>query len=267
MALEQHTLPDGRTVKLGRPAASPLNPKDLYLRRFLVAPMQLPKPPTIIDNTLIVKQPWGMYGNDKYGCCVFSSSAHRRVTQAAMVGDQLVISDDEVLKAYSAVTGFDPSDPSTDNGTVMVNAANWERHNPLGGDRVFAFARVKIDPQDRDLLDLATFYLGGVWFGINLPASARGQVGQVWDVADGPDGQPGSWGGHAVWSPKSGPESRDVITWASVQRCSHAFIATYADEAWSLLPTAWAQNDPFQAIDWPTLNQAMSVFGPVDPQQ
>jgi hypothetical protein len=267
MPLDSHELPDGRTVKLGRPEASPESPKDLHLRRFLLPPAELPKPPEIIDNTVYVKQSWGMYANDQHGDCVFASSGHRRVTQAAMNGQQITIPDGEVLRAYSAVTGFNPADPSTDNGAVMVEAAAWERRNDLGGDRVFAFARVRIDPNDREMLDLCTYYFGGVWFGINLPRSAQRQTGQVWDVVDGPDGQPGTWGGHAVWSPKASPETRDVVTWAKMQRMSHAFVSTMADEAWCILPSAWQQQDPFDAIDWQALDAAVARFGPVDPAQ
>jgi len=267
MPLDSHELPGGRVVKLGRPEPSPENPKDLHLHRFLLSLAVLPKPPEVIDNTVYVKQPWSMYLNDRYGCCVFASSSHRRVTQAAMTGQQIAIGDDEVLRAYSAVTGFDPNNSNTDNGAVMVDAANWERHNDLGGDQVFAFARVRIDPQDREMLDLATYYFGGVWFGINLPISARRQVGDVWDVVDRSDGQPGTWGGHAVWSPKSSPEEREVVTWAKMQRCTHSFISLYADEAWTVLPCAWERNDPFQAINWTVLYGAMAQFGPVDPER
>lgn len=267
MTLESHELPDGRTVKLGRPQPSPESPKDLHLRRFLLPPAELPPPPEIIDNTVFVRQPFGMYQNDRYGCCVFASSSHRRVTQAGMTGQQITIPDDDVLRAYSAVTGFDPNDPNTDNGAVMVDAANWERHNDLGGDRVYAFARIRIDPNDQEMLDLATYYLGGVWFGIRLPRSAQRQVGDVWTPVSGPDGEPGSWGGHAVWSPKSSPDCREVVTWAKMQRCTHEFISTYADEGWAILPAAWQQKDPFQAIDWAALDTAIAQFGPVDPAQ
>ncbi len=117
----------------GSASDAPENPKDLHLHRFLLSLTVLPKPPEVIDNTVYVKQPWSMYLNDRYGCCVFASSSHRRVTQGAMTGQQITIPDDEVLRAYSAVTGFDPNNSNTDNGAIMVDAANWERHNALGG--------------------------------------------------------------------------------------------------------------------------------------
>src|SRR5437660_12816449 len=100
MPLDSHELPDGRTVKLGRPEASPENPKDLHLHRFLLSLAVLPKPPEVIDNTVYVTQPWGLYGNASYGDCVFASSAHHRVTQSVMTGLRIAIRDDELLRAY-----------------------------------------------------------------------------------------------------------------------------------------------------------------------
>jgi hypothetical protein len=158
-----HELPGGNQVKLGRAEPSPPNPKDLELPRFLRAPAQLPRPPEVIDNTTVVHQPWPMLANNKYGCCVFSSSGHRIITQAAMLGRQVQVTDRQALRGYSEVTGFDPRTGQNDNGAIMVDAANWERRHELAGDTIFAFARIRIDPRDREMLDLATFYLGGVW--------------------------------------------------------------------------------------------------------
>ena len=265
MPSDAHELPDGRTVKLGRPEPSPENPKDLHLRRFLLPPAELPPPPEVIDNTGYVPQGFGMFCNDRFGCCVFASSAHRRLVQSGMIRQDVTITDSDVLRAYSAVTGFDPKEPSTDNGAIMVDAANWERRNDLCGDRVYAFARIRIDPRDKELLHQATYYLGGVWFGLNLPRTAQKQVGQVWEVV--PDMTPGDWGGHAVWSPKTSPDCREVVTWAKLQRCTHEWIGVVADEAWAILPGCWEQNDPFSALDWPALEGAIAQFGPVDPER
>jgi hypothetical protein len=270
MPLDSHELPDGRTVKLGRPEPSPESPKDLSLAKFLRAPAELPKPPDVIDNTTVVHQPWPMLSNDRYGDCVFASTGHRRITQAAMLGKTVSVTDKATLQAYSAVTGFRVDDPSTDNGAVMVDAANWERKHTLSGDRIFAFARLQIDPNDDELVALATYYFGGIWLGVALPKSAQRQVGQVWDAADGPDSQPGSWGGHAIWVPKRNPDESECITWAARQCMTSAFVRKYAareagGEAWVVLPGAWHRRDPFDAIDWQALDAAVARFGPVDP--
>jgi hypothetical protein len=220
----------------------------------------------VIDNTVYVKQPWPMLGNDRYGDCVFASSGHRRITQAAMNGTQVYVTKTEALRAYAAVTGFNPKTGANDNGAVMVDAANWERHHRLFNDIVYAFARIQIDPRDRELMDLATAYFGGVWMGVWLPATAQRQTGpgKVWDYTPGPGSEPGSWGGHAIWVPKSEPGSRTCVTWATLQQMTDAFIEHYADEAWVILPNTWHRKDPFDAIDWASLDNAMARFGPVN---
>jgi hypothetical protein len=268
MPIDSHELPDGRTVKLGRPEPSPEDARDLRLSKFLRAPADLPAPPEVIDNTVYVHQPWPMLGNDKYGDCVFASTGHRRITQAAMLDQTATVTEQQTLRAYAAVTGFRVGDESTDNGAIMVDAANWERRHSLSGDRIFAFARLQlqIDPQDVELVNLAAYYFGGVWLGVALPRSAQRQTGQVWDVADGPDGEPWSWGGHAIWVPKHSPDESECVTWARLQRMTREFIHKYADEAWIVLPRAWHRKDPFDAIEWDSLDAAVARFGPVDPQ-
>lgn len=257
--------------KLGRSAPSPHNPKDLKIKDFLKVSAQLPAPPE--SNDYIAKVPGGfggaMFGNDQYGDCVFASSGHAIMVQSTLAGKPIMPTTEQCLKAYSAVTGFNPNDPNTDQGAVEVDALNWERRHNLAGTKVFAYARV--DPKDHALLRACAYYFGGVWFGLALPISAQKQVGKVWDVTDPHlqgDAEPGSWGGHAVFGPTYDPTSITVITWAAPQQMTDAFISAYADEAWVRLPSEWQkEHDPFQALKWADLNAAVAQFGPVDPQQ
>lgn len=262
---------DPLTVKLGRSAPSPENPKDLKITQFLKATAELAPAPE--SNDYAAQVPGGfagaMFGNDRYGDCVFASSGHRTMVQSALSGKFIMPTTAQCLKAYSAVTGFNPNDPSTDQGAVEVDAANWERRHSLAGAKIFAFARV--NPKDHALLRQCAYYFGVVWFGLALPISAQKQVGAVWDVTDPNltgDAEPGSWGGHAVSGPKYDPDSIGIITWAAEQQMTNAFVDAYADEAWVILPTEWEkEHDPFQALKWADLNSAVAQFGPVDPKQ
>jgi hypothetical protein len=218
---------------------------------------------------LTTKPHWFITGEIVTHNCVFASSGHATMVQSALSGKLIMPTTDQCLKAYSAVTGFNPNDPNSDQGAVEVDALNWERRHSLAGTKVYAFARV--DPHDHALLRACAYYFGGVWFGINLPISAQNQVGKVWDVTDpslSGDAEPGSWGGHAVFAPKYDPDSLTCMTWTVKQPMTNAFIDAYADEAWVRLPSEWErERDPFQALKWADLKAAVAQFGPVDPRQ
>jgi hypothetical protein len=263
---------DPGTFKLGRSAVSPQNPKDLRITQFLKAASQLPAAPD--SNDYFVKVPdsdWAksMFGNDQYGDCVFASTEHAVMIQSALSGHYVMGDTNTALKAYAAVTGFNPNDPNTDQGAVEVDALNWERRHSMSGAKVYAFARV--DPKDHALLRACAYYFGGVWFGINLPITAQNQVGKVWDVVDTNltgDSEPGSWGGHAVFGPKYDPDGITVMTWTTKQPMTNRFMDAYVDEAWCRLPNTWErEHDPFQALKWADLKAAVAKFGPVDPRQ
>jgi hypothetical protein len=68
-------------------------------------------------------------------------------------------------------------------------------------DAKASFPRYGIEVPDATLripeIATAIWLFGGAYIGVELPISAQNQ--DVWDVADGPDAEPGSWGGHAVY--------------------------------------------------------------------
>lgn len=65
----------------------------------------------------------------------------------------------------------------------------------------------------------------------------------VWDYngQTGPEWEPGSWGGHCVYSPAYTPEGVRVLTWDMELLMTWNFIARYIDEAWGVvdLLDAW----------------------------
>src|SRR5690242_9138164 len=117
MAVTAHTLDDGRQIKLGRSAPSPADERDLELSQFLRAPHELPSPPAANDYISYVVSGFSsaMFGNDRYGDCVFASSGHRTMVQSALSGKQAMPTEAELLAAYAAVTGFDPATGANDN--------------------------------------------------------------------------------------------------------------------------------------------------------
>jgi hypothetical protein len=97
---------------------------------------------------------------------------------------------------------------------------------------------VQVDHTRLEQVRLAMVVFGGVWVGVWLPISAQAQVGRLWDVPpNGPigDGEPGSWGGHAVYATGYDADGVRLYTWGREQRMSWLFWKTYVDESYALV--------------------------------
>ena len=104
------------SYRLGKLPAQPARAQ-LKLARLS---SELPAPPTSVDFYSKVTG-WPMYGNDQYGDCVEAGTGHHeeqisRYGQGATVE----VTDQQVLDMYSAVTGFNPDDPTTDTPTMPM---------------------------------------------------------------------------------------------------------------------------------------------------
>lgn len=175
---------------------------------------------------------WGMLGNDQYGDCVWAGAAHETLLWNAANGRAVDFTDEAVLSDYSAVTGFNPADPDSDQGTDMAQAASYRRRRGVvdaNGNRHTVGAYLAIDPKHVPTLKAAAYIFGAVGLGIQFPDSAMDQFnkGKVWRVTPGSTIE----GGHYV--PVVGASSAyvHVVTWGKVQRATNAFVQTYADEA------------------------------------
>ena len=155
-----------------------------------------------------------------------------------------------MLGAYSAITGFNPDDPSTDQGTDMLTACGYWKSTGLAGIKVDAYAT--LDISNTVHFEEAIAVYGGAYVGLSMPLSAQNQIGGVWDVTTGPDAQAGSWGGHCV--PLTGYDSEHVwcVTWGAIQTVTWRFLETYCDEAYALLSHEWltASGESPSRLSW-----------------
>ncbi len=173
----------------------------------------------------------GMMLNDTLGDCTCAAAGHMVQAWTAEAGNQVIVANSAVLKAYEAAGGYRPNNPSTDNGAECLTVLKYWRAAGVGGHKIGAFA--EIDPTKADEIRKAVFYFGGVYTGFQLPISAQGQ--NSWQVATGPDAEPGSWGGHCVPIVAYDAEGVWVITWGMLLKASWAFIEKYCDEAYAVL--------------------------------
>jgi hypothetical protein len=221
-------------MKLGKREFQP-DHRDLKLSKYM-AP--LPTPPAIFGFGTLYED-WGMLGNDRYGDCVFAGADHETmVWNKLRHGIDVKFSPKDALADYGAVTGFNPDDPNSDQGTDVRDAMKYRKATGLladDGKRHKIAAYVQIDPSNWDELVTACFVFGCVGIGIEFPDSAMDQFnqGQMWDVVDGAQIE----GGHyvPVVGSRLSSEKMTAITWGRRQEFTKAFYERYCDEAWAML--------------------------------
>ena len=225
------------TLKLGKTPARP-DAVSFKLTTYLDT-AALPAPPaTFTKHDTLVTQPWSMLGNDHWGDCVFAGAAHETMLWNAEAKNTVTFTDDSVLSDYSAVTNFDPHDPSSDKGTDMQVAASYRRKTGVvdaNGRRHQVAAYLAIKPSDQTLLQQAIYLFSNAGIGIRFPGSAMDQfhAGKPWTVVDGATIE----GGHYI--PAIGYDRQwvYVVTWGKLQKMSWEFYVEYCDEALCYLST------------------------------
>jgi hypothetical protein len=191
----------------------------------------LPKPPKQFGHEALIPATWGMLGNDRFGDCVWAGAAHETMLWNAEAGRKVAFNDAAVLGDYSAVTGFDPKKPSTDQGTDMVVAASYRRKTGVvdaGGHRHQVAAYLSIKPGDLNEHAIAMYLFGAVGIGIEFPTSAMDQfnAGKPWDVVN----RSKSEGGHYI--PLVARRTNlECVTWGRIQQMTSAFFSKYNDES------------------------------------
>lgn len=235
------------------------DPRTLRVANYL-RPEALPPVPTTIHLEHAVPS-WPMYANDRYGCCVWADTGHEIELWTALAGHEISVTDANILKGYSDVTGFNPNDPSTDQGTVWLDALKYWRSTGVGGHRITGFASV--DHTNHTLMRQALWLFEGVQLGIALPLSAQDQVGKVWKCTTGGGSAAGSWGGHAVPVVAVDRYHLWVVTWGALQQMTWGFANRYIDEAYCALSpesiVSATQKTP-EGFDLKALNADLAQF-------
>jgi hypothetical protein len=175
------------------------------------------------------------------GDCTIAGVAHAIQVWTLAKGSEVTLPDPTILQYYEKWDGYKPGDPNSDQGGEELQVLKDWRKEGFDSHKLQAFADP--DPQDGLHIRQAIALFGGLYIGLKLPISAQTQ--DVWDVAGGPNGEPGSWGGHAVFVPDYDPSGLTCITWGELKTMTWAFLGTYCDEAHALLSPDWSPPSGF----------------------
>ena len=205
-----------------------------------------------------MKDPGGMLGNDRYGCCTCAAIGHLWQTVCAVTDTDCPVTEELVLSWYHEVTGWVPEDPATDNGANMLEVLLYLRS--IGVIRAFARVNLQDDAKFVAGLNLA----GGLYLGAGLPIAW-----QSGDWTAGPDTsgiwKPWSWGGHAFnQASYLRDTSGDVDTWNAWVHMTRAGKLTYCEEGYAVVFDDWfrrATRKTVQLLDLDGLQRAIARLG------
>ncbi len=157
----------GGHVAFGRIAPNPQGtPKAVRLRDFLQAPIS---PPAACDYGPKADLPLrDIYGNDMLGDCIFAAMYHFLGVVTGNAGTAFIATRDQVIHDYSAVTGYNPADPSTDQGGQIADALNYFTQVGFADGSKLA-GWVAIDGSNWEEVKLAIYLFESVIKGLGLP--------------------------------------------------------------------------------------------------
>lgn len=220
-------------MKLGKKAVK-RDPRTLMMARYLTA--ELPPAPDAVVPPSIAST---MDLNDQLGDCTCAAMAHMVQAWTLANGSEVVPTNADVLAAYEGACGYNPADPSTDQGGVELDVLNYWRSVGIGGHKIAAF--VALDPKSREHLKAACYLFGGCYLGVGLPITAQNQI--VWSLdtgTGGNDAEPSSWGGHAVPILGYNATGPICITWGAPKQITWEWFDFYTEEAYGVLSADWA---------------------------
>lgn len=238
---------DPLKLKLGKLAAR-LDPRTLMFASYVTA--ALPAPPPALNLATKVKGSWGMMDNDQIGDCTCAAASHLIMEWTASAQAKMVTpSNQQIVAAYSAITGYNPKTGANDNGAQEIDVLNYWRQTGIGGHKIQAF--VGLEPSNHTHIMDGVWMFGGCYIGLALPKTAQDQTQnhQPWSViSTSGDGQPGSWGGHAVPVVAYDARSLTVVTWGALQSMTWGFWAAYCDEAYAILSPDYLEKKSGQIV-------------------
>ena len=201
-------------------------------------------------------------GNDEIGLCVIAAMNHYAQAETAHTSNPLTPTKQLTLETYSAITGSDPKDPSTDQGTCWIDALNyWKRHGipMLDANRkevihkILGYATLDLTSiaQQRYACDL----FGGTLMGIQCPQSALNDTTNWRYVPKSP-----IEGGHGINRAGQGGAGWHIGSWGLWIPGTWEFSLKLADEDYVVTTPAWVESETGQTPSGVDLNGMLAAM-------
>ena len=264
-----HSPHHNRHVKMGRIRPAKPASEHLRFRNYLVKGVALPTPPATEDWSP-AGQPAlsNIYENDTLGDCVIAGGYHVEAVWTGNAGQLFTATDQQITADYSAIGGYVPGDPSTDNGCDEQTALNyWTSTGFASGDKLVGW--LAVDATDQTLLKQALYLFENLYFGVELPdawvSNMPQSSGFTWDVAGAPDPS----NGHCIVGVGYAAQGVTIDTWGLLGTLTWAAAAKYmipaaGGDAYILVSKAQlgkAQAKAPNGFDWATLIADFDAIG------
>jgi hypothetical protein len=260
----------GREVKFGR--NRPKNRIRLHMRDYLRL-KDLPPPPTSADYSAAAQDALSkIFLNDQLGDCVVAAGYHLVGVETANANAPFVASDAQVQGDYSGACGYDPSNPSSDQGCNEQSVFQyWQSQGFADGTKLSG--AVAIDGTNQVECKQSIYLFENSFFGVELPDawvnSMPSASGFVWDVA----GDPNHSNGHAFLGIGYNGQGVQISTWGLIGTITWAAIAKYAvqsagGELYALLTPDQidkAKQTAPNGLTWADLEADFAAIGNVAP--
>jgi hypothetical protein len=189
------------------------HPFTLALDKY-VTPRTLPMPEEHRNWQFAVKAgAWGTLANDQLGDCVIAATLHWIQAATANTDRPVKFTTKQAIDLYSAVTGYDPENPATDQGTAWTDMlAYWQKYGVYGH---FISAWAAIEFSDLNALRQGIDIFGGILIGTQVTGSMQKQFadGKPWNKPF----KGGVKGLHGIPWLGYGREGQTCITWGQAQ--------------------------------------------------
>lgn len=271
MALNSFHSPfHGHSVKCGR--RRPVAPANrMKFGRYLLSSVD-PAPSAYSYESKAAHVLALVYLNDKFGDCVIAGRYHVAGVETAnsASGTTFIATDDQLIRDYSAIGGFDPKNPdATDQGCDEDTAlAYWQHHGLADGTK--DLGSLALDASNKAEVMQAIYLFENVIICIELPDHWVNPFPEkndfVWDVA----GAPVPENGHSIMACGYDPvKGVRISTWGMMGWLTWAALAKYATLSAGgslnviITPEQLSRGQPKAAngIDWYRLVSDFNAMG------
>jgi hypothetical protein len=205
---------------------------------------------------------WQMLGNDTVGDCEIARIGHMLMNVTAHTGKMVTPSLAEIIAAYSAITGYDPSQTQPDGSNPTDNGANtpdvmdyWEKVG-IAGHKIAGWVEVA---KTQEAIEQAVWLFGAAALDIEVFQSMmdQTQAGKAWD-----DPLELSLGYHAVPAMGFGSAGLTVVTWGQLQQMGWPTCLEVLQGAYAAISPEWiaANGRAPNGFDLATLTADMAAL-------
>lgn len=204
-----------------------------YIDMFVIPP----SPPSVDYSAPAMSVIQNLEGNDSLGDCVLAEEAHFIGVQTGNAGQLYSYTVAQTVAAYSAIMGYVPGNPATDQGTDPIVCMNYFVQNAYAdGTKLDGYAEV--DATNQAEVQFAINAFGNLKMWVGLPdawiSTFPSSNGFVWDVAPA-----NANNGHCIGSPSynsprvvgSNNQGVQVMTWGLIGTVTWAALASLFSDA------------------------------------